>query len=117
GSPWDGVETGQELADIAVPLMADYAVVDLAGSVPFGEEPSARIDTAHDPPPVLRRAGLASIHPGIPESPWARGETVFISPDSPFTSVLRTGRSHLEQVLDTSAGTWLDHDPTPARTI
>ncbi|MGW4516466.1 SpoIIE family protein phosphatase [Streptomyces sp. NPDC004393] len=117
GSTLDVVQTGQELADIAVPLMADYAVVDLAGSVPFGKEPSARIDTTHDHPPVLRRAGLASIHPGIPESPWARGETVFVSPDSPFTSALRTGRSHLEQVLDTSPGTWLDHDPARARTI
>ncbi|MFI6361103.1 PAS domain-containing protein, partial [Streptomyces sp. NPDC050743] len=117
GSTLDVVKTGQELADVAVPLMADYAVVDLAGSVPFGDEPSARIDTTHDHAPVLRRAGLASIHPGIPESPWARGETVFISPNSPFTSVLRTGRSHLEQVVDTSPGTWLDHDPARAQKI
>ncbi|MEU8690540.1 SpoIIE family protein phosphatase [Streptomyces sp. NPDC048665] len=117
GSTLDVMQTGQELADVAVPLMADYAIVDLTDSVPFGNEPSARIDTTHAHPPVLRRAGLASIHPGIPESPWARGETVFISPDSPFTSVLRTGRSHLEQVLDTSPGTWLDHDPARAQKI
>jgi serine phosphatase RsbU (regulator of sigma subunit) len=42
---------------------------------------------------------------------------VYVSPSSPFTEVLESGRSHFEPVLDTSAGTWLDHDPDRARVI
>ncbi|GAA3484505.1 SpoIIE family protein phosphatase [Streptomyces yanii] len=117
GRTLDVMQTGQELADVAVPLLADCAIVDLAESVPFGEEPSARNDTMNGRPRILRRAGLASIHPGVPESPWAHGEPVLVSPTSPFARVLRTGRSHLEPVLDTSPGTWIDHDPCRAEKI
>ncbi|MGW2939383.1 PAS domain-containing protein, partial [Streptomyces sp. NPDC001156] len=117
GSTLDVMQTGQELASLAVPLLADYVTVDLAESVPFGKEPSARIDIKYDRPPVFRRAGLASIHPGVPESTFARGETVFVPPTSPFATVLRTGRSHLEPVLDASPGTWVDHDPARAQKI
>nr|WTB28787.1 SpoIIE family protein phosphatase [Streptomyces sp. NBC_00830] len=117
GTTLDVMQTGQELADLAVPVLADYATVDLAESVPFGEEPLAQIGPDGGRTPVLLRVGVASIHPGIPESPWARTEKVFVPPASPFTSVLRMGRSHLESVLDTSIGTWLDRDPARAYTI
>ncbi|MEV6023784.1 SpoIIE family protein phosphatase [Streptomyces sp. NPDC052036] len=117
GSTLDVMRTGQELADLAVPVLADYAYVDLGESIPFGEEPSTRIDTMSGRPPVFLRAGQASIHPGIPESSFARGETVFVPPTSPLAGVLRTGRSHLEPVLDASPGTWIDHDPARAQKI
>ncbi|MFF3518164.1 SpoIIE family protein phosphatase [Streptomyces sp. NPDC002573] len=118
GSTLDIMQTAQELANLAVPLLADYAVVDLAASIPpFGEEPPAQIDTMSDDPSVFRRAGLASIHPGIPESTFARGETISVLPNSPLASALRTGRSHLEPVLDTTPGTWIAHDPARAQKI
>ncbi|MDT0465154.1 SpoIIE family protein phosphatase [Streptomyces gibsoniae] len=118
GSTLDIMQTAQELANLAVPLLADYAVVDLAESIPpFGDEPSARIDTMSDGPSVFRRAGLASIHPGIPESTFARGETISVLPNSPLANALRTGRSHLEPVLATTPGTWIDHDPARAQKI
>jgi PAS domain S-box-containing protein len=118
GSTLDVLQTGQELASLAVPLLADYVTVDLADeSVPFGKEPSARIDTMYGRPRVFRRAGLASIHPGIPESAFARGETISVPPKSPLASALCTGRSHLEAVLDTTPGTWIDHDPARAQKI
>ncbi|MET8453515.1 SpoIIE family protein phosphatase [Streptomyces sp. NPDC005209] len=117
GSTLDVMRTAQELADLAVPLLADYAYVDLGESIPFGEEPSTRIDTTSDRPTAFLRAGQASIHPGTPESPYARGETVFVPPTSPLASALRTGRSHLEPMLDTSPGTWVDHDPARAQKI
>ncbi|MGW2936619.1 SpoIIE family protein phosphatase [Streptomyces sp. NPDC001156] len=116
GSTLDVMQTGQELADLAVPLLADYAVVDLVESVQFGEEPSARIGTMNRRPPVMRRAGLASIRPGVPESPWARKETVPVPATSPYAAVLRTGTSHLEPVLDTAA-TWISHDPVRAQKV
>ncbi|MED7829092.1 protein phosphatase, partial [Streptomyces chiangmaiensis] len=116
GSTLDVMQTSQELADLAVPLLADYATVDLADSVRLGEEP-ARIGPAGGRRHVLRRAGLASIRPGAPESPWARGEPVLVQRPSPWAGALSSGRSYLEPVLDAGPGTWLDQDPTRARTL
>ncbi|MGW4658998.1 SpoIIE family protein phosphatase [Streptomyces sp. NPDC004279] len=109
GTTLDVMQTAQELADLAVPFLADYATVDLAESVPLGEEPLAHLGPQNGRIPVFRRAGLASIHPGTPDSLFARGEPVFVSPTSPFTSVLRSGKSHFVPILDASSGTWLDH--------
>ena len=73
GSTLDVMQTSQELADLAVPLLADYAIVDLEQSVPFGEGPPVRIGPMDGRLPAFRRAGLASIHQGVPESAWMRG--------------------------------------------
>ncbi|MER6126856.1 SpoIIE family protein phosphatase [Streptomyces sp. NPDC001795] len=117
GGTLDVMQTSQEMADLVVPLLADYAVVDLAEFVPLGGEPAARIGPTGQRGPALRRTGLASIHPGTPESPWTRGESIFVPPTSPWISVLASGASHLEPTLDSSPGTWVDNDPARARTI
>ncbi|MFI9612105.1 SpoIIE family protein phosphatase [Streptomyces sp. NPDC052023] len=115
GSTLDVMQTGQELADLAVPLLADIALVDLVESVPFGLDPSA--DTASGVRPVLRRAGVASIDVGLPEMPWVREEVVRPLPTSSFAAALRTGRAYLEPVLDTRSGPWVDHDPERAQKV
>lgn len=118
GTTLDVMRTAQELAALAVPFLADYATVDLAGSVPLGEEPLAHLGPRDGRVPAFRRAGLASVHPGTPESLFARGEPVFVPPTSPFTGVLRSGRSHFEPVLDTSPGSRLDQlDPARAQKV
>jgi PAS domain S-box-containing protein len=117
GSTLDVMQTGQELAELAVPLLADHAVVDLAESVPFGVEPSARVGTTSGRRLVLRRAGVASIDMGVLESPAVREEVIHVPPASSFATALRTGRSHLEPVLNTHAGPWVDHDPTRAQKL
>ncbi|MFJ9352308.1 SpoIIE family protein phosphatase [Streptomyces sp. NPDC101237] len=117
GSTLDVMQTGQELAELAVPLLADHVVVDLVDSVPFGLEPAARIGTTSGRRPVLRRAGVASIDQGVLESPALREEVIHVPPASSFAAVLGTGRSHLEPVLDTHAGPWVDHDPTRAQKV
>ncbi|MFE3267965.1 SpoIIE family protein phosphatase [Streptomyces sp. NPDC059215] len=118
GTTLDVMRTAQELAALAVPFLADYTTVDLAESVPLGEEPLAHLGPRDGRIPAFRRAGLASIHPGTPESLFARGEPVFVPPTSPFTGVLRSGRSHFEPVLDTSPGGRLDQlDPARAQKI
>nr|WP_066947668.1 SpoIIE family protein phosphatase [Streptomyces lushanensis] len=117
GSTLDVMRTGQELADLAVPLLADFAAVDLAESVPLGEESLARLGPMGGQVPVFCRAGLASVRRGIPEALWARGETVFVPPASPFTRVLASGKSHMERVMDTSPGSWLGQDPVRVRKI
>ncbi|MER6980303.1 SpoIIE family protein phosphatase [Streptomyces carpinensis] len=111
GTTLDVMRTGQELADLAVPRLADYVTVDLAETVPLGEESLARLGATNGHIPAFRRAGVASIHKGIPESLWSHGDYVFVPAPSPFTQVLASGRSHLEPVLDTSGGTWLQRDP------
>jgi PAS domain S-box-containing protein len=117
GTTLDVMRTGQELVDLAVPLLADFATVDLAESVPLGEEPLARIGPQGECIPAFRRAGLASIHQAAPESLFARGEPVFVPPTSPFTSVLRSGTSYFEPAVDTSPGTWLDDHASCAEKI
>jgi len=116
GSTLDVMQTGQELADLTVPLLADHTIVDLVESVPFAMEPSGRIGTTSGRPPLLRRAGLATIDPDVPELPWVREEVVHVHPASSFANALRTGRSHLEPVLNT-AGPWVDHDPVRAQKV
>ncbi|MGW4391075.1 SpoIIE family protein phosphatase [Streptomyces sp. NPDC004685] len=111
GSTLDVMQAGQELADLAVPLLADYVAVDLEQSVSFGEGPPVRIGATGKRLPGLRRAGLASINHGVPESPWVRGELVLAPPVSPLAAVLRAGKSRMEPVVDTAAGTWVDEVP------
>lgn len=114
GTTLDVMRTGQELADLAVPLLADLVTVDLADSVPLDEAPLTRLAPIGQCVPSFRRAGLASIRPGAPEAACARGEVVLVPPASPFIRVLSTGKAHLQPVVNTSPGTWLDHDPTRA---
>ncbi|MFB4283676.1 SpoIIE family protein phosphatase [Nonomuraea sp. MTCD27] len=117
GSTLDVCKTAQELADLAVPFLADYVTVDLAESVLPDTVPLQRLAARDQSVPVFRRAGVASVHDGIPESLWALGQAVFVPPSSPFTQVMASGRAHFEPVLDTSPGTWLDQDPERARVI
>ncbi|MEU0967449.1 SpoIIE family protein phosphatase [Streptomyces sp. NPDC005917] len=117
GSTLDVMQTGQELADLAVPLLADHAIVDLVESVPFGKEPSPRTGTTSDRTPPLRRAGVATIDPDLPKLPFVREEVIHPHPTSPFAIALHTGSSHLEPVLDTHAGPWVDHDPVRAQKV
>jgi PAS domain S-box-containing protein len=117
GSTLDVMSTAQELADVAVPVLADFVAVDLADTVPLGDEPLERLGATDRGVPVFRRAGAASITPGIPESQWPRGEPVFVPPTSPMARVLSSGKSHFEPLLDTSPGRWLDQDPERARII
>ncbi|MFF3689520.1 SpoIIE family protein phosphatase [Streptomyces sp. NPDC002187] len=109
GTTLDAMRTGQELADLTVPLLADHATVDLAESVLLGEEPPAHPGPEGGRIAAFRRAGLASAHQKAPGPMFAREEPVPVPLASPFTSVLRSGQSHFEPILDTSPGTWLDH--------
>ncbi|WP_351233520.1 SpoIIE family protein phosphatase [Streptomyces sp. NPDC002133] len=117
GRTLDVMQTGQELADLVVPQFADFVTVDLEQSALFGEGPPVRIGSIGERLPVLRRAGLASIRPGVPEALWACGEAISMPPGMPYIDVLRTSRSYLEPVLDTAAVTWIDKDSVRAQKI
>ncbi|WP_392873146.1 SpoIIE family protein phosphatase [Streptomyces sp. LN499] len=117
GSTLDVMQTSQELADLAVPLFADGVAVDLEQSVPFGDGAPVRIGSIGERFPVLRRAGVASIRHGAPESPWVRGERTLVPPASPAAEVLRTGKSYLGPKVDTTPGGWIDQSPALAQRI
>ncbi|MEU6707081.1 SpoIIE family protein phosphatase [Streptomyces wuyuanensis] len=117
GRTLDVMQTGQELAELAVPQFADHVAVDVEQSVPFGEKPPSRIGAVGERVPVLRRAGLASRHHRGPKSPWGRGDSIPLTSAPPMAEVLRTGRSYLEPVLDTAPGSWMHHDPALAERI
>jgi PAS domain S-box-containing protein len=110
GTTLDVKKTAQELADVAVPALADYATVDLAGTVLPEDEPLHRLDSSDVRIPVFRRAGMASIHEGFPEAIYRLGEAVYVPPESPFTGVLTSGRSYFEPIMDTSPGGWIDSE-------
>ena len=115
GTTLDVTRTAQELADAAVPLLADFVTVDLGEAVLLGEEPPLGRPRAPDSrAPVIVRAGLASVHEGAPEAAWRVGEAIFVPPSSPFSRALEFGRPHFEPVMDTSPGTWVDKDPRRA---
>ncbi|MFG1811977.1 SpoIIE family protein phosphatase [Streptomyces sp. NPDC049040] len=116
GTTLDVLRTAQELADYAVPLLADFVTVDLSEAVPIGDEPLARLESEDGLTAVFRRGGIASIHHES-ESLWGRGEPVYVPPSSPFVEVLATGRSVLQPVLDVSPGNWLEVDPARAQVI
>ncbi|MEU1623403.1 SpoIIE family protein phosphatase [Streptomyces sp. NPDC005722] len=112
GGSLDVMETSQELADLAVPLLADFVAVDLGQPSPSGDGWPVHVGPVGERGLALRRAGVASIHEEAPESPCVRGNPVTVPPASPFSTVLRTGRSHLEPVLDSAPGVWIDQVPT-----
>ncbi|MGW1540128.1 SpoIIE family protein phosphatase [Streptomyces sp. NPDC002309] len=116
GRTQDVLRTSQELAELAVPLFADFVAVDLEQSV-LGEAPPEGTQPTPDRLPVFRRAGLASVHQGIPESAWTHGEVIPVPASSPLAHALRTRRARLEPILNTAPGTWIDHDPVRARKI
>ncbi|WP_158103826.1 PAS domain-containing protein, partial [Streptomyces carpinensis] len=97
GSTLDVVGTAQELADVAVPGLADFAVVDLLQATVRGEEPAPG---PVGEPALLRRSGLRSAREGDPEAAFAVGDTVAFSPGSPQARCLVGGRSELKRKLD-----------------
>ena len=117
GSTLDVMDTAQELAELAIPVLADYVTVDVPEAMMPGSESRRRPDATETVSSVFRRAGAASVHDGMPESLRERKESVFVPPRSPLMKVLRSRRPHFEPVLDTSPGTWLDLDPDRAGII
>ncbi|GHH84728.1 membrane protein [Streptomyces sulfonofaciens] len=117
GTTLDTMATAQELADIAIPALADFATVDLADWFPIGEVPRERPGgAAHGDRPAFRRGGMASIHKGVPEAVFSPGEVVYQPASSPMVKPLLTGESYFEPRLDT-AHHWLTEDPVRAEMI
>ncbi|MFE7842311.1 SpoIIE family protein phosphatase [Streptomyces sp. NPDC057474] len=110
GSTLDVTRTAQELADIAVPDLADFMSVDLLAS----------LDDLHEPPPqapaagralALRRIAHQSVLPGSPEAVVTPGEVDEYPDGSPPVESLRSGRAVLYQVTEPAIADWVAQDP------
>ncbi|AQS68511.1 sodium/proline symporter PutP [Streptomyces pactum] len=107
GGTLDVTRTAQELADVAVPSLADLVAVDLLDAVMRGEEP------APGPvglTPVIRRAARRSVREDWPEVTLAVGETVRRAPSAPVTRCLLESRTLVEPVLDPATSAWVTED-------
>ncbi|MEU8828171.1 SpoIIE family protein phosphatase [Streptomyces sp. NPDC048636] len=102
GSTLDVVRTGQELAELAVPGLADFVGVNLLESLLRGEEPPPGPVTGA----VLRRVANESVLEGAPEAVSEVGEVAFYSEHSPHARVLATGNSELHRVMDRELRSW-----------
>ncbi|MEU9308419.1 SpoIIE family protein phosphatase [Streptomyces sp. NPDC048256] len=107
GATLDVRRTAEELAETAVPRLADFVTVDLSEAVLRGEE-------ATDPLDDLRRTVVHGIRHDLPFTPVGR-RTDF----GPATSQLRClagGQAVLEPDLKAAAG-WLAQDPEHAERL
>ncbi|NEB01103.1 SpoIIE family protein phosphatase [Streptomyces sp. SID13726] len=103
GRSLDIRRTAQELADVAVPALADYVTVDLLESLLRGAEPAARV-------PLLR-AGQQSVNEGVPEAVVEVGDIAAYRRGSPPLSCLASGRPWREERLDPLAAEWATDIP------
>ncbi len=117
GSTLDVMQAGQELADLAVPLLADYVAVDLEQSISFGEGPPVGISATGSRLPAFRRAGLASIRQGVPESHRGCAASRSTYPPTHLSPRSCGPGSPAWGVLDTGAGTWIDSVPGLVRRV
>jgi PAS domain S-box-containing protein len=109
GSTLDVPHTAQELADAAVPGLADHVTVDLLDAVLRGEEPPpGPADAAAAA--GLRCAGHRSTRGDVPP-PTPPGECCAYPPRSPAARALVGGTSALFPEVDPTDPRWAADDP------
>ncbi|OXS34365.1 SpoIIE family protein phosphatase [Streptomyces sp. XY006] len=111
GRSLDLMRTAQELADVAVPGLADFASVDLLDTVLRGGElsPGPLPDTAE--PVALRRAGHRAADEDLPAVVVPVGDTATYPAGSPPVRCLTSGRSWRAERLDPSSRDWTTDAP------
>lgn len=107
GTTLDVTRTAQELAEMAVPRLADYVTIDLPEAVLRGDEPA-------DPAKDLHRTVVHGIRDDCPFYPV--GERVRLQPTTPQLRCLAGGRTVLEPDLRTALG-WISQNRANAQRI
>ncbi|GAA3799222.1 SpoIIE family protein phosphatase [Streptomyces phyllanthi] len=109
GTKLDVVHTAQQLAELVVPRLADFASVDLLDSVLEGEEPGVgAVDAAVE----LRRVAHHSLTPGVPEAAIDLGAADVYPPSSPPARALGSGDVVLTRTGSTDLDAWLGRHGT-----
>ncbi|GAA3482048.1 SpoIIE family protein phosphatase [Streptomyces yanii] len=111
GSSLDMTVTAQQLAELAVPRLADFVSVDLLTSIDAGGEPPPDPVTG---PVTMRRAAQQSILQGVPESAVGLGEAVAYPASSPAAEWLAAGMPAAYRMTDPAVARWADNEPTQA---
>ncbi|MET9960719.1 SpoIIE family protein phosphatase [Streptomyces sp. NPDC006326] len=107
GTTMDIARTAQELADAAVPRLADFACIDLL-------DPPPREETSSGPvagPVTVRRTAVRSVLEGSAESRVAVGDTAVYPPLSPPVECLAAGRGVAYGTADPAVARWVIDDP------
>ncbi|AJC53787.1 MULTISPECIES: SpoIIE family protein phosphatase [Streptomyces] len=105
GQTLDVLRTAQELADVAVPDLADFVTVDLLDSVIRGGEPLTGPPGDADRV-ALRRGGQQSSRAGIPEAVVAVGDLASYHSWSPPIRAMADGTSWRVEWLDPHGPEW-----------
>ncbi|MFC5146862.1 SpoIIE family protein phosphatase [Streptomyces aureoversilis] len=107
GTTLDVSRTALELAEMAVPRLADYVTIDLPSAVLRGDEPS-------DPRKDLHRTVVHGIRDDCPFYP--AGERVDLKETTPQLRCLTSGEAILEPELRTAPG-WISQNPARAQRL
>ncbi|WP_329054919.1 PAS domain-containing SpoIIE family protein phosphatase/ATP-binding protein [Streptomyces violaceus] len=116
GRSLDLMRTAQELADVAVPGVADFVTVDLLEAVLRGAEPAPG-PLADTEPVGLRRAGQRSAEDDLPQGALRVGDVATYLAGSPPVRCLTTGRSWRADRLDPVTREWATDLPEGRRTV
>jgi PAS domain S-box-containing protein len=115
GTTLDVTRTAEELADLAVPRLADFVSVDLLDSVSHGEEP---VPGPLDATVLLRRVAHQSATEGesVPEAAIDLGRVDAYPPFSPPAHCLTSGQPVLSGSDDPDFARWIaGHEMRTAR--
>jgi serine phosphatase RsbU (regulator of sigma subunit)/anti-sigma regulatory factor (Ser/Thr protein kinase) len=114
GSTLDMTRTAEELVEVAVPRLADLAVIDLLESVVRGDEPTtARVEGSIP----FQRLACGSVVHGAPEALARPGQVTFYGEQSPAAECLATGRPVSYSGTGMSVAEWLAADAERAASI
>lgn len=114
GSTLEVPRSAQELADVAVPPLADFATVDLLPSIEDGEDLRAGPLSS---PVRLRRVACRSVLEGCPEAVVPQGEVATYPEGSPAAECLATGRPLIRKVTPDALTAWESDAPERARRV
>ncbi|MGW4493883.1 SpoIIE family protein phosphatase [Streptomyces sp. NPDC004376] len=103
GTSLDVIRTARELADVCVPVLADFVTIDLLDPAEHGGEPPRRVV----PPVPLRRAAHRSVLEGEPEAVAEPGGSEVYPEFSPQATALLTGRTVSAAVAAGDLDKWL----------
>ncbi|MFF2519837.1 SpoIIE family protein phosphatase [Streptomyces sp. NPDC058086] len=112
GTTADSGRTAQELADIAVPRLADFAAVDLLDAPRHGGEPSPAAPAG---PLAMTRTAVRSVPEDGP--PAAAGTKTRHPALSPVARCLAQGHGALYDAADPDLVRWARQDPEAARLL
>lgn len=108
GSTLDVARTAQDLVDVAVPRLADFASVDLLASLEDGAEPPFGVLTRSV---ALRRVAHQSVLRGCPEAAIELDQVAAYPASSPPAQCLAAGRSARYEMTDPAVTRWVANDP------